>query len=147
MELKELAFIHTKQRIPCSWRAHFNCVCYVSLPLLVLCSCELTASKEPQRGWCVSNCHSVQCWLLWNPHQHCSWGDHCFSSHTSHTLGSWILNLMTDKMLQAWKVDPKKPGSPLPLLEVWGRDRLGTSNLHWHFLLYDLPCIHNGAAS
>lgn len=30
---------------------------------------------------------------------------------------------MADKMQQAWKVDPKKPGSPLPLLEVWGRNR------------------------
>lgn len=30
---------------------------------------------------------------------------------------------MADEMQQAWKLDPKKPGSPLPLQEVWGRDR------------------------
>lgn len=29
---------------------------------------------------------------------------------------------MVDKMQQAWKVDPKKPVPPLPLLQVLGRD-------------------------
>lgn len=104
-------------------KGHTSALIHRKSPMIVLPHCvNWQPHKNPKEGG--EQVASTLCsgWLLWTSYLYCSWSVHFFSSHIPRTPGSWTLNLMVDKMQQAWKVDSKNPGLPLPLLQVWGRN-------------------------